>query len=161
MDLTEFGWRTLMMLAVVAAGAYLLVSLLRLIGLRRRRRRPSTLPDTQIPTGVPDSPPAVGVPAFAEQLGWTRLDTEVRELRAELVAIRAELSELRAARRVSPLYADAAALARRGYDAQGVAEECGISVAEAELVLSMSRGGKNLDDEADDGRRGPVESSGR
>jgi hypothetical protein len=180
MDLTEFGWREAWMLAVVAAAAYLAVLLIRLILLRRRRRTTtSAAPDTQIPPvlHVVDAPPAAeaSTSVFAEHLAWTRLDAEVKELRAELAAARnelaavrselagvqAELAESKAARRVSPLYADAVALARRGYDARGIAEECGISVAEAELVLSMSGGGQNLDDEVNDGGNGSVEPARR
>jgi orotate phosphoribosyltransferase-like protein len=60
------------------------------------------------------------------------------------------LADVRDARRISPLYADAAALAHRGFDARGVAEECGISVAEAELVMAMSRDDKDFDSEVED-----------
>jgi hypothetical protein len=173
MDFTEFGWREAWMLAVVAAAAYLAVSLLRLVLVRRRRNvAPAAAPDTRIAPTAPDSalPQAVEAtpPLFAERLAWTRLEVELAELRAqltamatELAAVRAELSELKVARRVSPMYAEAVALARRGYDARGIAEECGISVAEAELVLSMSSGSKDFDDEVDDGGSGPVEPSGR
>lgn len=94
------------------------------------------------------------VSPFAATLGMTELDAEVRQLRAEVAAMRQELSELKEARRVSPLYADAAALAHRGFDARGVAEECGISVAEAELVLAMSRDEKLFDSEVEDGADG-------
>lgn len=91
---------------------------------------------------------------FAAALGLTELEAEVRQLRADVAAMRNELTELKEARRVSPLYADAAALAHRGFDARGVAEECGISVAEAELVLAMSREDKTFDSEVDDGADG-------
>jgi Protein of unknown function (DUF2802) len=176
MDFTEFGWREAWMLAVMAAVAYLTVLLIRLILLRRRRSTTPAAPNTQIPL-VSQPPQATETPApvFAEQLAWTRLEAEVKDLRTELAAARAqvagmqaeltgmqaELSELKAARRVSPLYADAVALARRGYDARGIAEECGISVAEAELVLSMSNGGQNFDDEVNNGGNGSVEPAGR
>ena len=63
-------------------------------------------------------------------------------------------AEIKTLRRISPLYADAAALAQRGFDARGVAEECGISVAEAELVLAMSKDSKDFDIEVDDGADG-------
>jgi hypothetical protein len=101
-------------------------------------------------------PPSVPQPVtpFAATLGVTELEAEVRQLRAEVAAMRQELSELKEARRVSPLYADAAALAHRGFDARGVAEECGISVAEAELVLAMSRDEKMFDSEVEDGADG-------
>jgi hypothetical protein len=170
MDFTELGWRGGLMLAVAAAAAYLVVSLIRLMGLRRRRdHAAAAVPDTRIPPEVAAGSAQadtgdVPAPQFAEHLAWTRLEAEVRELRAEVARLGEELSELKAARRVSPLYADAVALARRGYDARGIAEECGISVAEAELVLSMSDGSKNFDDEVDDGGSGqgePVEPSGR
>lgn len=89
---------------------------------------------------------------FAATLAMTGLEAEVQRLREEVASLRKELAEFQEARRVSPLYADAAALAHRGFDARGVAEECGISVAEAELVLAMSRDDKNFDTEVDDER---------
>ncbi len=87
---------------------------------------------------------------FAETLALTELESQVRQLRGEVTALREELTELKEARRISPLYADAAALAHRGFDARGVAEECGISVAEAELVLAMSKDETNFDSEVHD-----------
>lgn len=176
MDFTEFGWREAWMLAVVVAAAYLGLSLIRLVLLRRRRQvthRPAS--DTRAPSAPASEPaPAVETPIFAEHLAWTRLEAEMDELRADLAAMRtelagarnelagmqAEVAQLKAGRQVSPLYAEAVDLAQRGYDARGIAEECGISVAEAELVLSMS-GNKNFDDEVDHGGSGPVEPSGR
>jgi hypothetical protein len=87
---------------------------------------------------------------FAATLVLTELENEVRHLRAEVASLRQELADVRDARRISPLYADAAALAHRGFDARGVAEECGISVAEAELVMAMSRDDKDFDSEVED-----------
>ena len=49
-----------------------------------------------------------------------------------------ELQALRAACQVSPMYSDAVALARRGYDVEAIAERCGISIAKAQLVFSLS-----------------------
>lgn len=102
--------------------------------------------------------PAVSpaVSPFAATLAATELEVEVRQLRAEVEQLRQELLELKQAqaRRISPLYADAAALAHRGFDARGVAEECGISVAEAELVLAMSKDEQNFDSEVKDGADG-------
>jgi hypothetical protein len=98
--------------------------------------------------------PAAPAPPFAATLALSELEAEVRQLRTEVAELRKELVELKEARRVSPLYADAAALAHRGFDARGVAEECGISVAEAELVLAMSKDEKTFDSEVDDGAHG-------
>lgn len=59
-------------------------------------------------------------------------------LQSELAEIKEAMLELKAASQVSPLYSEAVSLARRGYDASAIAERCGISVAEAELVRSLS-----------------------
>jgi hypothetical protein len=170
MDFTEFGWREGFLLAVVAAVAYLVLSVIRLIRLRRRNVAAAVAPTTRtkpetLATSVKlDAAAAAPMPPFGEHLAWTRLEAEVNQLRVEVAGLREELSELKAARRVSPLYADAVALARRGFDARGIAEECGISVAEAELVLAMSDGSKNFDNEVDDvgsGQGDPIEPSRR
>lgn len=84
--------------------------------------------------------PEKPVPSFAEALNNSRVEQEMRELRAELAALREELADMQASRRVSPQYADAMALARRGFDAQGIADHCGIARGEAELVLSLAQG---------------------
>jgi len=112
------------------------------------------VPDTE--SDVTDMLPiALSTQPFAAELSAqvakTELEAEVRQLRAELTALRAEMAEIKTTRRTSPLYAEAAALAQRGFDARGVAEECGISVAEAELVLAMSRDSKDFEIEVDDG----------
>lgn len=57
----------------------------------------------------------------------------------DIAALHEALAEVRAASQVSPLYSEAVALSHRGYDAQAIAERCGISVAEAELVRSLSK----------------------
>ncbi len=97
------------------------------------------------PHARPRHDPADAGPSFAEHLAVTELAAEVKQLREELRALRDEVAAIKEAPRVSPLYADAAELARRGFDARGVAAECGISVAEAELVLALSRGDRDFD----------------
>jgi Protein of unknown function (DUF2802) len=71
------------------------------------------------------------------------LRDEVDALRAELAALRAdiqrELAVLRAAQTISPVYGDAMQLAISGYDADRIAERCGIARAEAELVVALAR----------------------
>ena len=84
--------------------------------------------------------PAAVQPTFAETLETTRLEQEVRQLRAEVAALREELLDLQAAHRAAPQYADAMALARRGFDARGIADHCGIALGEAELVTALARG---------------------
>lgn len=109
--------------------------------------------DERSAAGIAERPSASATP-FAATLALTKLEAEVRQLRTDVALLRQELTELKEARRISPLYADAAALAHRGFDARGVADECGISVAEAELVLAMSRDDVNFDSEVEDGADG-------
>lgn len=87
-----------------------------------------------------NAPANVATPSFADALNANRFEQEVRDLRTEVAALREELTELEVSRRVSPQYADAMALAQRGFDAQGIAEHCAISRGEAELVMALARG---------------------
>ena len=72
-----------------------------------------------------------------------QLHDEVDALRGELAALRSdvqkELAVMRAAQTVSPVYGDAMQLAISGYDADKIAERCGIARAEAELVAALAR----------------------
>lgn len=69
------------------------------------------------------------------------LQASHRKLEAIVSDLSDELRGLRAACQVSPAYKEALALARRGFDAAAIAERCDISVAEAELVASLSSDG--------------------
>jgi hypothetical protein len=76
-----------------------------------------------------------------------QLRTEQDFLRSELVAMRLDMNELQAAkerpqqyvRPVSPQHSEAMLLAGRGIAATQIADHCGISVAEAELVCALAR----------------------
>lgn len=90
------------------------------------------------------SEPAAG--EFGQQLTQKTLESEVRQLRdqlaesrAEILRMREEMARLSAAQKVSPLYNEAMGMAIRGVDAAGIAGRCGISIAEAELVVALSR----------------------
>lgn len=83
----------------------------------------------------------------------SQLQTECDFLRRELAATRRDLDALRDAQQVareqappvqyvcpvSPQHSEAMLLAGRGFDAAKIAEHCGISVAEAELVCALAR----------------------
>lgn len=64
------------------------------------------------------------------------LRAEVRGLREEQ---RRELSQSRVTQNASPLYSDAMQMAIKGHDAAGISQHCGISRAEAELVVALVR----------------------
>lgn len=101
----------------------------------------------------PAAAQAAGTPAFGEQLQFgfetqqlrqdiAQLQAEVAVQRKEFAAFREQFDSLLAAQNVSPEYNEALILARRGLDADAIAERCGISVAEAGLVHSLARQGK-------------------
>lgn len=85
---------------------------------------------------------AFGFDALLEVRQSRHLLDELRasheHMRERIDALSEELKELRAACQVAPVYSDAVVLARRGYDAEAIAERCGISIAEAQLVCSLS-----------------------
>lgn len=112
-------------------------------------------PEFFISTPEPEPAPAPAASAsstktaaeFARELARTSVEMEMQQLRREsaslrdeVISLREELSGLRAARNVSPLYSEAMALAQRGVPADGIAGQCGISLAEAELVAALARG---------------------
>jgi len=72
----------------------------------------------------------------------TQLQEGHDRLNAEIVELREELDVLRAARNVSPQYGEAVLMAQRGLGSDAIAERCGISVSEAELVAALARGNR-------------------
>ena len=76
---------------------------------------------------------------FGEQVLKTGIEAELAELRGEVAALKDEVALLKAARNVSPQYGEAVAMAQKGMAAYQIAERCGISVAEADMVCALSR----------------------
>lgn len=74
------------------------------------------------------------------------LEASNTELREEVASLRetlsAEIAALRNARSVSPQYGEAVVLAQRGLETDAIAERCGISISEAELVAALARGAR-------------------
>ena len=183
MDFDAVTLRDIVLAVIGLVGVYLAVMVLRLTRLGRRRETviddealtPPTIDDeTEDETGedLVYSPPAIPRPAppaptdFGAELARSHQDSEIRLLREEVVQLReevgqlrAELADLKAARLVSPQYSDAMALAQRGLTAQDVADRCGISLGEAELVWALSRGPTNFDQEEDYGGEPGAEHS--
>lgn len=163
MDFTEFSIRYAIICAVAVVAVYLLVALLRLSQIRRRkpsipaieralkfdadgiytlRHGPSTQeaedrqPESKWQEADAELPDAS---RFGEQLFRSSVEAELERMRGEVTGLKETIAQLKAARRVSPQYNEAMALAQRGMDKQNIAEECGISIGEAELVLALSR----------------------
>ncbi|WP_417068373.1 DUF2802 domain-containing protein [Niveibacterium terrae] len=102
--------------------------------------------------------PVAGLDGFESMVGQARLRFQVEAQEATITALRAEIAALaeqnqaeiaelreqidmlRNARNVSPQYGEAVGLAQRGLTSDAIAERCGISVSEAELVAALSRG---------------------
>ncbi len=188
MDWIAFGWRDGILLMAALAAVYLVVLLLRLtqVGRRRPARIESETPpipaiEAEVPVSTPttewnavqellgesaQAAAPVARPAgfgehLAEHLARSDMEMEVQRMRAEIERMRTEMEELRAARRVSPQYAEAMELAQRGFSAQAVADRLGISLAEAELVHALSRGDQNFEEGDEHGADEYVASDGR
>lgn len=131
MEAPLIGWREGLILLAAGVAVYLFVTLVRLV---RALKRKAT--DTSAAT----SSTTDFQKQLAERLAYADLEREIRQLRADVEKLRQELEELRAVRFVSPHYGEALALAQRGLNAQQIADRMGISLAEAELVLALSRG---------------------
>lgn len=115
------------------------------------------------PVPRPDAPVAAAVVAasegeqerFQQELELQQLRRDIARLQAQdavqqreiadlndaLTALREQFEANLAGQGVSPEYNEALVFARRGLEADAIAERCGISVAEAELVRSMTRRG--------------------
>ncbi len=147
-----------MILAVVIVAVYLLVSLLRLNQVGRRHKshdaRPATPSGTEPASATPpDQAPgaaahmtAAGAPSFDAQLRRISLETEVQQLRQEVAELKSALEQIKASRCVSPQYNEAMLLAQRGVNAQVIADQCAISIGEAELVAALSRNRQEYED---------------
>jgi hypothetical protein len=109
--------------------------------------------ESPAPPGVDAARPAVPLETLNEleiqqlRRDVAQLRTEQDFLRSELVAMRLDMNELQAVkerpqqyvRPVSPPHSEAMLLAGRGIAAAQIADHCGISVAEAELVCALAR----------------------
>jgi len=171
MDIGGLAMRDIILVLAGLAGIYLVLTVLRLVQVGRHK--PAVLDDSlhvpeidaepAIDTAPvePELPPLEAPPpvsGFGAELLRSHQDQEVRrlhdeiaQLREELAVLREELVYIKAARNISPQYADAMSLAQRGLTAQDVADRCGISLGEAELVWALSRGANNLEYEDDYG----------
>jgi hypothetical protein len=108
---------------------------------------------TVAPAAIAAQPAKPGEDRFQLELEVQQLRRDLAQLRAEFADQRRELSELGASvnaqrdqleaglanQGVSPEYNEALVFARRGLGVEAIAERCGITLAEAELVVSLAR----------------------
>lgn len=157
----SWGWREGLLGLIALLALYMLFELVRIRRLRQRRAKKSYPPPIE-PSGLGENATASHSGASTDEtLAWAEPPTglvqealmrgmenelaqmrdELDTLRGEFSALREELrhevSQLRASQTVSPLYSDAMQMAINGYGVEGIAERCGISRAEAELVVSL------------------------
>lgn len=164
------GWRDVVLVLAALLGVYLVLAVMRLFQIGGKRRRPVALtpeaePNAEDPLRVEPPPAATG--GFGDELARSslagdvsRVQRECAALRDELARLNEEVSQLKAARNVSPLYNEAMALAQQGMPAAGIAGHCGISIGEAELVAALARNDSGFerqeeDEESDEQYTGP------
>lgn len=123
--------------------------------------------DAPVATNLGTTPAASAAPADSFDFPWNEppldahgkekmlaLETELAQLRREVGGLRAEVLVLREAQQkaqaeppaampASPLYSDAMQMATQGRDADSISQHCGISRAEAELVVALVRNRDN------------------
>jgi hypothetical protein len=162
------GMREGVIVLITLVVAYIVVVLVRMLGLRRRQAaggQPGVTPlvaepppASEPPADEPEResrPPAPEIrdtraSQRTEEFERQRLEQEVFQLRDEVDTLRGELAALRqdmlqelahlqAAQAVSPIYGDAMQMAAAGYDPAVIAERCGIARAEAELVVALAK----------------------
>lgn len=165
MDLAGLAWRDAILFAVALAAVYLVFMLLRLtqIGRRKPAAAATTAPEPVLgaeedeadddeedwlPPQVYEKPQVAPAPtqAFDAHLLRSALEAEIQALKAEAARLaeelarqREEMDHLKAARHISPQYSEAMSLAQSGHEAGSIANRCGISIGEAELVAALAR----------------------
>jgi len=167
LDFSTFGGRDVIILAVILIAVYLLVSLLRLSQIKRRQKaagRAAPAVDAKDISGAAPAQPESGTQSvaeeaytytasahaaplsFGEQLFRSGVEAELQRMRKDIAELKEALAQVNASRRVSPQYNEAMQLAQRGMNAQIIADECAISIGEAELVVALSRNRQEYED---------------
>ena len=104
------------------------------------------LEDPEIPIGRVEALERELVILRKDRKRLLALEEEISQFRKEVGGLRAEVMLLREqhearseapVRNISPLYSDAMQMAMQGHDAESISQHCGISRAEADLVVAM------------------------
>jgi hypothetical protein len=146
-DLSAIGWKEAALLALVILAAYMGYALLRLSMLNARREVPETgTPVVQAPPpGVrPEDLEAELDALFDRRLAplMQALETRLDLIEDRLDGVGRRIETVNQLPPVAPQYSEALSLAVRGLSAEDIADQCDMSVGEAELVrtLANSRG---------------------
>ncbi len=146
-DLSAIGWKEAALVALVILAGYMGYALVRLSMLNARRTAETAPPP--VPAAPVPAPPPVDLQAELDMLLDARLAPlmQALETRLDLIEDRLDgvsrrLETVNQLPPVAPQYSEALSLAARGLSAEDIAEQCDMSVGEAELVrtLAQSRG---------------------
>jgi hypothetical protein len=169
--LASLSWREMLLAAIVLLAIYILFTFLRINRLKRETQAaqelsPGAFQDTaeqEVESTRDDAVVQISVAAeeHSRVLELRRkvdvLEQELAQLRREIGGLRVEVQTLREEQRreiskvkitqsASPFYSDAMHLATQGREAADISVLCGISRAEAELVVALTRNdGQALD----------------
>ena len=121
----------------------------RLLGLINRRQ-PAWQPASESHTAKNTVVTSAAALDFPEQLARSSLERrleaevdhlrqEVQQLRAEVMQWALEVRQLKIVNNASPMYAEAVTLAQQGVSTERIADRCGISFSEAELVVALAQ----------------------
>ena len=141
------GWKEAALLALVILSGYLGYALMRLSMLNARRDvEPASLPLPQEPAL---QQPLPDLQAELDSLLDARLaplmqalETRIEIIEDRLDGVSRRIETVNQLPPVAPQYSEALSLAARGLSAEAIAEQCDMSIGEADLVrtLAQSRG---------------------
>lgn len=139
------GWKEAALLALVILTGYLGYALMRLSMLNARRdAEPASPPPPPLP-----APPLPDLQAELDTLLDARLaplmqalETRIEVIEDRLNGVSRRIETVNQLPPVAPQYSEALSLAARGLSAEAIAEQCDMSIGEADLVrtLAQSRG---------------------
>lgn len=139
------GWKEAALLALVILTGYLGYALMRLSMLNARRdAEPASPPPPPAPVPAPPDLQAELDTLLDARLAplMQALETRIEVIEDRLGGLSRRIETVNQLPPVAPQYSEALSLAARGLSAEAIAEQCDMSIGEADLVrtLAQSRG---------------------
>ena len=108
---------------------------------RQRASESGVAKDTEANSATLDFPGQLARSSLERSLEVevSHLRKETQQLRAEMARLALELRQLKIVHNTSPMYAEAVTLAQQGVSTADIADRCGISLGEAELVAALAQ----------------------